>query len=552
MAPTSTDCAHLRGGAAIAKPTIARSTAVMSASTALSRITGFIRTWAIAYALGVTLLASSYAVANNIPNMIFELAAGGIIASLFIPIFLERWDKDSERDAWRFASSLFNLVTIIMCVVAVAGTVWAEAFVRTQTFRISPDEAKLATYFFRFFAVQVVFYGSGSIISAILNSQRKFFWPAIGPVFNNLVVIVTLLGFYVPFRESDPELAITGLAIGTTLGVFTMFAVQIPSLLKLKPQYSWRIDLKHPGLRRIGRLAIPTLVYVATNMVAISFRNAYAFEVSPSGPATLQYAWMFYQLPYGIFAVALATAVFTELSDSAGQKDWAAFKNTFGRGLRATAVLIIPMAAMLVALADPLITLYRAGEFRSEDVPVVADVLVWWAVGLFFFATYMYMLRTFYSLQDTKTPAIVNLFLTVLQISLYATLTVGFASWAGLGLKGIPIADGIFFAISLAALALLLRRKIGGYDIRGVLSTIVRVSIASVVGGIVAYLVVQLTPGLSETRLGFLVQLAVGGILGLTVSYGLAVALRVREVSDGFAMLKRVLLRAFNRSSASS
>ncbi len=230
----------------MAKPTIARSTAVMSASTALSRVTGFVRTWAIAYALGVTLLASSYAVANNIPNMIFELVAGGIITSLFIPIFLERWDKDSEKDAWRFASSLFNLVTIIMCVVAVAGTFWAEAFVRTQTFRISPEEAQLATYFFRFFAVQVVFYGSGSIISAILNSQRRFFWPAIGPVFNNLVVIVTLLGFYVPFRESDPDLAITGLAIGTTLGVFTMFAVQVPSLLKLKPQYSWRIDLSPP------------------------------------------------------------------------------------------------------------------------------------------------------------------------------------------------------------------------------------------------------------------------------------------------------------------
>jgi putative peptidoglycan lipid II flippase len=552
MAPTSTDDISTEGRAAVARPTIARSTAVMSASTALSRITGFIRTWAIAYALGVTLLASSYAVANNIPNMIFELVAGGIITSLFIPIFLERWDKDSEKDAWRFASSLFNLVTIVMCVVAVLGTVWAEAFVRTQTFRISPEEAELATYFFRFFAVQVVFYGSGSIISAILNSQRKFFWPAIGPVFNNLVVIVTLLGFYVPFRESDPDLAITGLAVGTTLGVLTMFAVQVPSLLKLKPQYSWRIDLSHPGLRRIARLAIPTVVYVVTNMVAISFRNAYAFEVSPEGPATLQYAWMFYQLPYGIFAVALATAVFTELSDSAGQDDWAAFKHTFGRGLRATAVLIIPMAAMLVALSEPVITLYRAGEFRAEDVPVVAEVLVWWAAGLFFFATYMYMLRTFYSVQDTKTPAGVNLVLTVLQISLYAVLTVGIGTWAGLGLKGIPIADGIFFAISLTALALLLRRKIGGYDIRGVVWVVVRVTAASAVGAVVAYLLVLNTAALAESTLGFLVQLALGGIVGLGVAYGLAALFRVREVSDGFAMVRRVFSRAVGGSGGTS
>ena len=107
-----------------------------------------------------------------------------------------------------------------------------------------------------------------------------------------------------------------------------------------------------------ARLAVPTVVYVVTNLVAVSFRNASALAVIPKGPAVLMYAWTFYQLPYGILAVALATAVFTELSDSAGHKDCSALKGHFGRGLRATGVLMLPAAALLIALAEPLVSLF--------------------------------------------------------------------------------------------------------------------------------------------------------------------------------------------------
>jgi putative peptidoglycan lipid II flippase len=352
----------------------------MSVSTAVSRITGFVRNWAMAYAMGVTIVTSSYVVANNIPNMVYELVAGGILSSVFIPIFIERMQRDGEKEAWQMASSVFNLAMIVLGVVALAGTVWAEPFVRTQTFRIPAEEAALATYFFRFFAVQIVFYGVSALFTGVLNSYRYFFAPAAAPIFNNLVVIVTLLGFYLPFRESNPELAVTGLAIGTTLGVVVMALFQIPSLWRIGIRYTPKIDLSDPSIRKMGKKMIPIFIYVATNMVALSFRNAYAFEVAPEGPAALQYAWMFYQLPYGIFAVALATAIFPELSSQADRKDWTAFKRTFSRGLRATGVLVIPLSALLIALSVPVITLYRAGDFAGEDVPVVAHVLGDWSL----------------------------------------------------------------------------------------------------------------------------------------------------------------------------
>lgn len=534
------------GGGSISKPAIARSTAIMSISTALSRVTGFVRTWATAYALGVTAMAASYSVANNIPNMIYELVAGGVISSLFIPVFLERRKEGGEEDAWRYASSLFNLTFVALAIVSILGTIFAEQVVRTQTFRITPEEARLATEFFRFFAIQIVAYGAGAVISGLLNAQRRFLWPAIGPVFNNLVVIFTLLVLYVPAYGHDPDLAFVILAVGTSLGVFVMFAVQVPSLIKSGVRYTPTIDLKHPGMRAMGRMAVPTVIYVATNVVAVSFRNAYALESSIDGPATLLYAWMFYQLPYGIFAVALATAIFTELSEAAGRRDWGDFKAQFARGFRATALLIVPMAAMLIALSTPLITLYRAGRFTADDVPAVAEILVWWAAGLFFFAAFMYVLKTFYSMQDTRTPMLTNLGLTVIQIALYATLTTGVAGWAGIGLKGIPIADGIFYFLNLTALALILRARIGGYDVRGISSLLVRVLGAALVGGASAWSVAYLM-GATDTPGGALIQVIAGGIVGLTVSYGLAWAMGVSEVAAGFGMARRVVGRTFGR-----
>lgn len=514
----------------------------MSVATAVSRITGFIRTWAMAYALGVTVLSASYSVANNIPNMIYELVAGGVMSSTFIPLFIERLQRDGEDEAWRFASYVFNITVLALSVVAIIGMVWAEPFVRTQTFKISPEKAALAVHLFRFFAIQVVFYGAAVVWTGILNSYRKFTWPAVGPIFNNLVVIITMFGFYLPFKDSHPQLAINGLAIGTTLGVAVMAFVQVPALLKLGGRYTPRIDWHHPALKTIARKMGPTAIYAITSLVAVSFRNAYAFQMSDNGPAVLAYAWMFYQLPYGIFAVALATAIFPELSALAEKQDWVGFRAMFARGFRSTAVLIVPLATLLVALATPVIRLYRVGSFNAADVPVVAGILAWWASGLFFFASYMFVLRTFYSLQDTKTPMLTNIGATALHVSLYALLTGGIAGWSGLGLKGIPIADAVFFVVHLAVLAFLLRRRIGGFDARGIAWTVVRIFIASLFGAGAALGVMQLTGPISG-GVGVVAQLVLAGVAGLCVTYALAALLRVSEVRDGAVRLQRMLTR---------
>jgi len=540
-------------GTLIANPSIARSTLTMSTATTLSRVTGFVRMWATGFALGVTSLAAAYNVANNIPNMIFEFIAGGILSALFIPTFLEIRAERSEEDAWRFASHVFNLAVLALGFVAVVGTIWPQPFIWTQTFRATGVESeavrRTAEFLFRFFAIQVVLYGAGMVVQGLLNAQRKYLWTALGPVFNNVVVIGTMFA-YAALVGSDPNLALIVLAGGTTLGVLIMFAVMLPELISTGIRYSPELGLHDPAVRRMLVLAVPTLIYVITNLVAVSFRNSSAFAVAPNGPSILMFAWTFFQLPYGILAVALATAIFTELADAAGRKDNSALKEHFTAGLRSTGALILPAAALLIALAEPLVSLYRVGAFKAEDVPVVAEVLRLWASGLVFFACMMFVLRTFYSMKDTRTPMLANLVLTPVQIGLYVVLTTGIAGWSGLGIDGIPIADGVFYVLLFTTLALLLRRRIGGYDLRGVASAFARMLVASVLGGVAAWGVAGLLQPDVPRFSAALVQVAAGGSAGLATALLAARLLRVKEAQALTDLVRRGVASITKRKGA--
>jgi putative peptidoglycan lipid II flippase len=505
--------------------------------------------WATAFALGASGLMSAYSIANNIPNMIFELVAGGILSSLFIPTFMELRAEKGDDGAWEFASHVFNIFVLLLGLIAAVGILLPQPFIWTQTFRLSTVDARVvrdtAEFFFRFFAVQVVFYGGGMVMQGLLNAHRKYLWTALGPVFNNLVVIGTMFVFA---AMPDSPLRMTILAIGTSLGVVMMFAVMIPSLMKSGIRYTPRLGLSDPAVRRMLVLALPTLLYVVTNLVAVSFRNASALAVADEGPSVLMYAWTFYQLPYGILAVALATAVFTELADAAGRKDMTALKDHFSTGLRTTGVLMLPAAALLIALAEPLVSLYRIGAFKAEDVAPVANALRFWAAGLVFYAGMMFVLRTFYSLKDTRTPMLANLVLTPLQIGLYLVLSTGMLGWPGLGIIGIPIADGIFYSLLFVTLALLLRRRIGGYDLRGVARTFATMLFASALGGAVAFGVAALlappVPGFSAA----LIQVSVAGAVGLVVAFGIGRLLGVAEVMVATGLVMRVLRRRSDRT----
>ena len=518
---------------------VVKSTVTMSMATMLSRITGFIRTWACAFALGNTVLASAYQVANNMPNMLFELVAGGIITTAFLPVFVSTLKTRGKDGASNYASNLLCIAAIALAVIALLATVFAPQVVWTQTFMSkNPADVAQAVFFFRFFAIQIVFYGIGGIISGILNGHKHFLWPSLGPVFNNIVVIITMF-LYVFINKGNPDLAKVVLAVGTTLGVVAMMAVQIPALRRFGVKLRLHIDFHDPALRETVRIALPATVFVIVNLIVVSFRNAYSLGVTPNGPSTLTYAWLWYQFPYGVIGVALSTAMLTEMSGAAALKDWPLFRRKVKGGLSGTLFLIIPLAALMFVLAEPLTALYHAGEFNADDVRSVTSVLQYWCWSLPFYAGYMYLYRAFSAMHDLKLVTWIDAVGRIFHAGMYAFFTMGALQF---GLSGIPLADAIYYFVMFFILCFVMRKKVGGYGLPGVFGTAIRSLIAAVIAALLVWFLFTYF-GSADTILYAFISVVVFGLIGIGVFYALARLFRVEETALIRSLVRRLLRR---------
>lgn len=527
---------------------IARSTAMMSALTLISRVTGFIRTWAMAFALGNTVLAASFSLANNLPNMIYELVAGGVLSTAFLPIYLQQRNTRSREEGNRYASNLLSLALIFLGVIALLASLFSPQVMLTQTLfsSSSSETVENAVWLFRFFAFQIVFYGVSAIFGGLLNAEREYFWPAISSVFMNLIIIVTFFAY--PFVSSlSGQAGLLLLAIGTTLSIAVMACVQIPALVKAGFRFRFHIDLHDEGLHETVRLALPAILCTAINLVSLSFMNSCALHVAPNGPASVSYAWMWYQFPYGVLGVALSTALFTEMSDRMSRGDVYGFKQHLNMGLRTTCLLIIPMAAMLFVCSDELIGLYTAGEFTASDIAPIADLLRGWAFALPLYACYMFVYRAYSSLKNLKTVAICNLVFTCVQVFLYMIFTgvIAVPGFGSLGLVGIACGDIVFYGLMLVVLLAILVRRRGGFGLGKLVIACLKVTIATLIGGVVAELASWGIASVIDISniFGSFIALVITGIIGLSIIFVMCRILSVSEVTDFAHRLVRRLGR---------
>lgn len=527
---------------------IARSTAMMSALTLISRVTGFIRTWAMAFALGNTVLAASFSLANNLPNMIYELVAGGVLSTAFLPIYLQQRNTRSREEGNRYASNLLSLALIFLGVIALLASLFSPQVMLTQTLfsSSSSETVENAVWLFRFFAFQIVFYGVSAIFGGLLNAEREYFWPAISSVFMNLIIIVTFFAY--PFVSSlSGQAGLLLLAIGTTLSIAVMACVQIPALVKVGFRFRFHIDLHDEGLHETVRLALPAILCTAINLVSLSFMNSCALHVAPNGPASVSYAWMWYQFPYGVLGVALSTALFTEMSDRMSRGDVYGFKQHLNMGLRTTCLLIIPMAAMLSVCSDELIGLYTAGEFTASDIAPIADLLRGWAFALPLYACYMFVYRAYSSLKNLKTVAVCNLVFTCVQVFLYMIFTgvIAVPGFGSLGLVGIACGDIVFYGLMLVVLLAILVRRRGGFGLGKLVIACLKVTIATLIGGVVAELASWGIASVIDISniFGSFIALVITGIIGLSIIFVMCRILGVSEVTDFAHRLVRRLGR---------
>src|ERR671921_2787084 len=429
---------------------ILRSVLSISVATVLSRATGYARWMAQAAALGAGYVADAYTAAFILPGLIYELFMGGILYSIFIPVLVDRITKVGEEDARRFTSALFTLVLPLMVVLSVAGIVFARPLVLLVTdwqSGLSPAEAgrtlDLAVLFFRIFSLQMFFYGISTIGTSVLQAHRIFFLPTFAPVLNNLIVIASFVAYYF-LRESDQRIALYVLAFGVTVGAAVMALALVPTMLALG--YRPRPQFGHPALLPTARLAGPMVVLVAAS-VGFQLFGAY-LATGFKALAALNYAFTIFSLPYGIFVVAIATALMPELSEKYSRRDADGYRDTFSFGLRTMIFVVIPSAVGMISLSRPIVgLLYEHLNFDAKDTEAVSRLLVVYGAGLLGYSVYFYLVRAFYSRQNTRTPAVLN----VAIFLLYAALAYGLSRlW---GVTGVVLALAVAYTV-LAILSL--------------------------------------------------------------------------------------------------
>ena len=397
---------------------ILRSVLSMSVATTLSRITGYARTMTQAAVLGTGVVANAYTLSNALPTQLYELFMGGILSSIFIPLLVERLTRYGEEDARRLTNALLTLLVPFLGVVALLGIFLAGPLVALTTAweptggftrREAQEATSLAVLLFRVFALQILFYGVGALATGVLNSHRRFFLPTFAPVLNNVIVIASF-ATYALLVGSNPTAAVYALAFGTTLGVAVMSLVLVPPAWRLG--YRPRPALGHPALRAAVRLAGPVLVFTAATVGVQVAVNLFGSRFG--GVEKLFYAFVIFSLPYGVFVVAIATALMPELSEKYSRGDTEGYRDTLSFGLRLVAFVAVPSTIGLVVLAQPIIALlYERGKFGPQDTQEVAALLVAYSVGLLGYSAYFLLVRALYSRQNKNMPAFLNVVLFV-------------------------------------------------------------------------------------------------------------------------------------------
>ena len=448
---------------------IVKAAGLIGVATFCSRILGFIRDIVLAGLFGATAAADAFFVAYRIPNLLRELFAEGSMSSAFIPVFTEYHTLKTKQDAWELASAVFTtLLTLVtgialLGIVAAPGIVWLIA----PGFHDQPDTLQLTTVLTRVMFPYLIFVSLAALAMGILNSMRAFAAPAFSPVFFNVFVIGCAL-FVAPVL---PE-PIIGVAIGVVAGGAAQFAMQLPGLRSRGMLFGVRAEPGHPGVRRIGRLMLPSLLGLSVTQVNITVSTILA-SFFAGGPTYLFYGMRLIQFPLGIFGVALATAILPTLSAQAARGALDEMRGTLGFGLRMIFFIILPAMLGLILLRHPIVHLFfEHGSFTSADTLATASAVLYYAVGLWAFAGVRIVVSAFYSLQDTKTPAITA------AIAVVANVLFSLALMNPLGPGGLALATALAAMLNGAILVTVLNRRLGGVDWGAVGRSSVRVIVA--------------------------------------------------------------------------
>jgi putative peptidoglycan lipid II flippase len=513
---------------------VARAAGVVGLATMLSRIFGFIRDMVVAAFFGAGIATDAFFVAFRIPNLLRRLLGEGSLTVAFIPVFTEYLKNKSKESALELASIALTLLSIILVLVSLLGVALSPLVVSLMApgFIKNPAQFDLAVFLTRFMFPYIFFISLVALCMGILNSLRHFAAPALSPVILNISMILSVLLLHRYFEQP-----ITSLAVGVMLGGILQLAMQWPFMLKMGARLKPNFHFQHPGMKKIGRLLLPTLVGSGIYQINIFIGTILASLLPKGSVSFLYYADRVVELPLGVFAIAVGTASLPSFSAQVAKGLFDEFKRTLSFSLRLILFITIPASVAIIALREPIVSvLFQRGAFTADSTLLTSQALLYYTLGLWAFSVIRVIDSAFFSLQDRRSPlkaAFVSLLVNVgLSILLMFPLKHG----------GLALATSVASAANVLMLSFILKKKIGTFLDQKFYSSLGKTIVASLLMGISFYLVHLVFPwhiqASFETRVLFLTACIFTGILTF---FGTSFLLKSEEIVSLLNVLRRKL-----------
>ena len=531
---------------------VAKHSLIMASGTVVSRVLGFVRAVLLAAMIGVTTnAADAFGVANQLPNNVWAIVAGGVLNAILVPQLVKA--RSHADGGAGYINRLMTLAIVVFGGITAVATIAAPVLVAIYTSGWSPSHLALATAFAYWCLPQLFFYGLYSMLGEVLNARSAFGPYMWAPVLNNVVSLAGMAA-YIAIFGMDPTGhtgvaqwgygQVTLLALSATAGVaaqaIILFFAWRRIGLHFKPNFQWRGFGLGPALKAGSW----TLAMVLVTQIAGIFQSSVASSAvlgrtggNVASVAASGIAWLIFMLPHSVGTVSLATVYFTRIATHAHEGRFADVKQDLRDGMRVVALISSLATVALIVLAYPISRVF-VGEYAGTAA--LAKVLIAFMVGLMPFSLGFFMQKAFYSLEDTRTP----FWITVVQSALYivGALTIQVAVPALHRVAALAYLTSGTVLVSAVLYYLLLRRRIGSFG-HGLPGSILRFAIAGIIGGVIGKLALE---GLGGTGIGHFAVRSVttavlaSGVTGVAILLGFVATLWIIRAPE-FGVLKSTL-----------
>lgn len=462
------------------KKSFLRRTGRFSLATIISRILGLLREVSFAGVFGAGGGMDAFVAAFRIPNLLRDLFAEGALSAAYVPVFTEKLKKSGLKKAFLITSSVFSIVLVVLGLIVILGILLAPYYVKYYVAGFSGEvsQIELTVRLTQIMFPFILLIAFAAVSMGTLNSLGRFGIPALAPALFNVVMIFAAL--YLSKYFNPP---ILGLGFGAVIGGGGQFIIQLPQLLKAGFRFQFKLDFRDKSVRKIFKLMLPAALGVAAWQINVVVATIIASYLEVGSISSLYYALRLMHLPLGVFGVALAAVSLPEISGLVASGDIKAAGAAQRFSSRMVVFLLMPSAALLIGGAEAIVaTVYQRGNFSWSDTVNVSRALRAYAVGLVFFGLVRVTAQVFYAFKDTKTPVKISFLAVGMNIVLSLILI------KPLDFAGLALATSLSAILNFTLLGYNSRKKAPAPDKFGLLKYSLSIFAASLVAGIIAYL----------------------------------------------------------------